>query len=100
MSAHREGALRYLVDSHSRQGVQHVVELDAWPGDGDCNGACTCEAFGFRCEPHLRNGHEPDERLRCRHIKEARAAFTGDMLLAILEADRKAAAARRRKNKA
>jgi hypothetical protein len=101
MSAHRQDhALRYLVDSHTTQGIQYVVELDTWQGDQDCNGSCTCPHFGFRLEPHLRDGATPQENLRCQHIKEARRKFLGEMILAILEAEQKARPPRRLRQKA
>jgi hypothetical protein len=78
----QDNILRYLVDSRTRVGVQHVVELDHYDG----NGGCTCEDFSFRLEPMLKKGavvppdaKDPDA-LRCEHIKAARRKLVDDII--------------------
>jgi len=81
MSAHRQDdILRYTVDSRSRAGVTHVVELDLYDG----NGGCTCEHFSFKLEEHLKKGAKPQDRLRCKHIHESRAALVDDIIAATI----------------
>jgi hypothetical protein len=88
MSANKQDhPLRYIVDSHTTQGVQYVVELESYPNQEDCNGSCTCPHFSFRLEPHLRDGARPSDRLRCHHIKEARTKFLGTVIMQVLEAE-------------
>lgn len=77
--------MRYVVDSHSRTGVQHAVELEHYNG----NGSCTCENFSFALERHLRGGAKPCDKLRCRHIKEARAQLVDDIIAATVKSRKK-----------
>lgn len=74
----QENILRYLVDSRSRVGIQHVVELDLYGG----NGGCTCENFGFNLAPNLKAGATDFEgdSLRCEHIKAARRKLLDDII--------------------
>jgi hypothetical protein len=95
MSAKRQDhVLRYEVDSHSRPGVTHIVELDMYEG----NGGCACEHFTWALEKHLKAGVVPvGDELRCRHIKEAREQFADDMLKTLLQVERDQAAKKARK---
>ena len=78
----QDNILRYLVDSRSRVGVQHCVELDLYAG----NGGCTCEHFTFTLEPMLKagatfNDESPDpDALRCDHIKASRRKLIDDII--------------------
>lgn len=74
----QENILRYLVESRSRVGVSHVVELDLYDG----NGGCSCEAFGFNLGPMLKAGATDFEgdSLRCEHIKAARRKLLDDII--------------------
>jgi hypothetical protein len=77
MSARRfDSPLRYLVDSSSRRGVEHLVELDAYNG----NGKCACENFQYRLEPLLKAGAKPSNATRCHHCLEARDQFIDDVM--------------------
>lgn len=62
--------LRYWVASSTRSSVQHVVDLSAYHG----NGECSCERFIFQCRPKLR-AEMPSQRTECSHIREAKACF-------------------------
>jgi len=105
MSAHRQDdILRYVVDSRSRDGVQHAVELDLYDG----NGGCTCEHFTFKLEDYLKKGARPHraaekvklrrseslrsktDALRCEHIKEARDQLVDDIIAATMKNRKKA----------
>lgn len=70
MGVHKfDSPLRFLVDSHSRGEIQHLVDLSAY----ELNGECSCEHFTHRLRKHLEKGAEPGDHLRCHHIKDARA---------------------------
>lgn len=71
-----DNVLRYHVKSRSRREVEHVVDLELYGG----NGACSCEHFSYRLEPFLKKGAKPADNLRCRHIREARAKLTDDVV--------------------
>lgn len=71
-----DNVLRYHVKSRSRREVEHVVDLELYGG----NGACSCENFTYRCEPHLKKGAQPGDNLRCRHILQARAKLVDDVI--------------------
>jgi hypothetical protein len=72
-----DSSLRFMVESHSRVKVEHLVELDAYGG----NGRCACEHFQFRLEPQLRSGEVvPSNATRCHHIIEARDYFTDHVM--------------------
>jgi len=100
MSAHRDGnLLHYKVDSRSRPGVQHVVELEHYDG----HGACTCEHFCFGLERHLKNGVRPDnfrarDKLRCEHIREALEQLAVDVIEATRNQNKKRDDETRRRN--
>jgi hypothetical protein len=74
----QENILRYVVDSRSRTGVQHVVELDLYQG----NGGCSCEDFTFRLAPMLRDGMDDKDGdlLRCDHIVACRKKLVDDII--------------------
>jgi hypothetical protein len=74
----QENILRYLVQSRSKVGVTHVVELDLYDG----NGGCSCQHFTFRLEPLLKAGNRPEESdaLRCDHIRAARRKLVDDII--------------------
>ncbi len=76
MSVRRfDNSLRYFVKSDSRK-AEHLVELDAY----NCNGKCTCEDFRIRREPKLEQRAKPCDGLRCKHIAQARAFLTDDII--------------------
>ena len=69
MSVRRyDNPLRYMVDSHSDENVQHLVEIDAYNG----NGRCACPHFTFRLEKQMTPDAKPSNATRCHHIIEAR----------------------------
>lgn len=69
--------LRWRVQSLTRPEMEHVVDLDAWAG----NGACSCEHFEFRLAPLIRDGAtRGGAATRCGHILVARDAFTNHMV--------------------
>lgn len=78
MSAHQyDSPLRWLVSSHSGVGVEHLVELDAYHG----NGRCACPHFHYRLERKITEpGAVPSNATRCHHILEARDAFLDQMI--------------------
>lgn len=56
---------RFWVDSRSEPGHQHLVDLTAHNGKGECG----CDNWKFRCQPAIKEGRT----LRCSHIEAARA---------------------------
>lgn len=54
---------RLYVQSSSREGIQFLVELDAF----DFNGQCSCEDFGLRRVKDVHAGKES----RCKHLRVA-----------------------------
>jgi len=52
---------RLYVQSSSREGIQFLVELDAF----DFNGQCSCEDFSMRRIIDVREGKES----QCKHIR-------------------------------
>jgi hypothetical protein len=80
----QDNILRYVVDSRTRTGVTHVVELDLYDG----NGGCTCENFAFEKAPMLKRGvvaknsddDSEADSLRCAHIKAARRKLVDDII--------------------
>lgn len=52
---------RLYVQSSSREGIQFLVELDAF----DFNGQCSCEDFALRRIVDVREGKES----QCKHIR-------------------------------
>ena len=62
----------YFVQSKSRAGVQHRVDVL----DFDGNGSCTCENFlQYGLEAKLRHGARPSHQTTCEHIRRANAYF-------------------------
>src|SRR2546429_7605392 len=77
MAAHKIDPMVYDVDSHSRIGIQHRVELDAYDG----NGHCMCEHFQIRLNPMLKAGAKRNgDNYRCHHIKEAFNEFAMEVM--------------------
>lgn len=64
--------LRWRVTSGSRPDVEHVVDLGAHGG----NGECSCEHFQFRLLPKIQEGHRCETATRCSHIMVARKSLT------------------------
>lgn len=58
----------FWVQSNSRLGIRHRVDMLAFSG----NGACGCERFEFEVGPYLRRGAKPSLNLECRHIRLVR----------------------------
>jgi hypothetical protein len=52
-----------------------MVDLFAFGGDGQC----ACEDWTIRIHPHRDAGTEPPRRF-CKHIAEAREAFTDEII--------------------
>lgn len=59
---------RYWVQSSSRPGIRHLVDLKGNRG----NGWCGCERWAITYQPLLDRGAKPDRLLACRHIRIAR----------------------------
>ena len=108
-----DSAFRWLVPSNRNPEDKHLVELDAYKG----NGRCVCEHFTIRCEPLIKIGCTPvqsidqasvdkiciarghkilkaiklkvnrhvEDALRCEHILTARSQFMDDLLARVLE---------------
>lgn len=68
--------LRWLVPSASRPGESHLVELDAYNG----NGKCSCADFTCRHEALARTGQGGVAKTRCKHIKRARSALLDSLI--------------------
>jgi hypothetical protein len=79
--------LRFLVSSQSEgETKQYVVQLDAfW-----YTGQCTCEDFTYRHQPILvREEHNDEESLRCKHLKAVRQKFCSHMIRLLAEQEGK-----------
>ena len=63
---------RFLVQSETRAGINHLVDVLAYRSDCDYNGSCTCESFQCNMEPKLKKGQPPSDALRCKHIRFVR----------------------------
>lgn len=83
---HPDSILRWIVTSRTRPEIEHLVELDAFGG----NGRCSCEHFEFRIAPDLRDGRRRQGATRCSHLLVARAAFTDAMIAGIAAQQRDA----------
>lgn len=72
---------RFLVDSYSREkdGVQHLVDLFAFDGFGQCG----CEHFDFALGPRLREDDRPE--FPCAHIVAAKLYFAGMVIERMLD---------------
>lgn len=68
-------SMRWIVTSASRPEIEHLVQLDAFGGIGECS----CEHFQFRIAPDLREGRRAGAT-RCTHITVAREAYTDAMI--------------------
>lgn len=84
--------LCYWVQSETRPGIRHRVDLTAYDG----NGACGCERFEFACRGHLERGAKKAARFRCSHIRSAREFAFDELVEAILEEERRANEARKK----
>lgn len=84
---HFDNLLRWTVTSASRADVEHVVDLGAFCGYGQCS----CEHFEFRIRPLLEAG-SADPPTRCAHILAARASFTNDMIQRLSDLEEKGGA--------
>lgn len=71
--------LRYRVTSDSQDGVDHLVDLAEFGG----NGRCSCQHFDFRIRPELEAGQTPPVT-RCKHIDAALIALALDVVKKIL----------------
>lgn len=58
----------FWVQSASRPGIRHRVDMLAFRG----NGACGCERFEFEVAPILNRLADPSPMLECRHIRIVR----------------------------
>lgn len=68
----------YLVESRSRPGIKHRVDVLAYGG----NGACGCEHFEIKFRGTLERGAKPAYRLKCRHLAVAREIYGIEMAMA------------------
>lgn len=75
--------LRWRIESNSRPGIEHLVELGAHHG----NGQCSCEHFTYRLAPELPDRLRKGLATRCAHIMAARDAFANDVIQRINQAD-------------
>lgn len=80
VTAH-DSILRWRVSSLTRGDIEHVVDLGAWRG----NGECSCEHFQFRLMPFLRDGNPIGQATRCGHIVAAREAFLNHVIQLFIE---------------
>lgn len=73
-----DGPLRWIVPSSSKPGEVHLVELDAYEG----NGRCSCPDFTCRHEPVLRETPKLGgvDKTRCKHIRKARNKLLDDLI--------------------
>jgi hypothetical protein len=82
-----DSALRFVVTSQTEGDDKcYIVQLDSYW----CTGRCSCEDFTFRHEPVLvRERHNDEESLRCKHIKAARMCFASHMVRLLSEQEAK-----------
>lgn len=73
-------ATRWLVQSESREWMEHLVDLLDYrlKDTADFNGSCTCERFVFDLKKQFEG--DPREARRCKHILLARDTLTGALL--------------------
>lgn len=69
---------RMHVESASRPEYPHLVDLESYKWNGQCDDECP--RFKFKCAPHLSRGSLPADGLRCSHIKAGRSFFLDDIL--------------------
>ena len=79
---------RFYVPSLSEPNYPRTVDLE----DYQFNGACDCQRFKFNCEPKLSRGAAPEDKLRCRHLKDARSFFLDEILPKIAKSIKRIAA--------
>ena len=92
MSARRyDSPLRFMVDSHTTEDVEYLVEINCY----DWNGACACPHFTFRLEPLMKAGAKPSNATRCHHILEARDQFIEDVGALIMKRQKETGLARK-----
>ncbi len=60
----------FLVPSDSG-GQPYRVEIDAYKWGGKCG----CKDHACRREPKLARGEKPSDKLRCKHVKDARQFY-------------------------
>lgn len=82
MAVHQYGRLFFLVDSHSRAGLRHLVDLEPElddKGERDTHGEpykCSCESFRLRVDRPCRHCVEAYEfiapKLKAAKLAEAR----------------------------
>jgi hypothetical protein len=63
-----EDNLVFLVDSNSRPGVGHRVDLATYSGHGSCG----CERFMFFMGKKIQNCNVPTAEMECSHLTAAR----------------------------
>ena len=78
--------LRFNVSSLTQPGKSYLVDLSLWKGYGECE----CDRFMFRCMPKLHRGMPMQKSWRCNHIRRAREYFTDQMIMALIQQERKA----------
>lgn len=66
-----EWPFRFWVDSTSRVGLRHLVDVGAYGG----NGECSCEIFTMSMARELKMGRAPGTDTRCKHIRCARVLY-------------------------
>jgi hypothetical protein len=77
-----DGLLRFRVLSATRGDVEHVVDIGAHQG----NGECSCEHFQFRLLPAIEsNLAHRGHATRCSHIMAAREACTNRFIQRAIE---------------
>jgi hypothetical protein len=67
---------RMRVESRSRPGQTHFVDLEEY----GWNGQCDCERFRYSFEASLCAGQPACEAFRCAHIRRARSWFLDEVL--------------------
>lgn len=67
-----DNPFRWLISSKSRPGEHHLVDIQAHRGHGECS----CEDFTMNKIKRIRLMEARSMRTRCKHIVEAREAFS------------------------
>ena len=74
----------FSVESWSKPGEAHRVDLLAYSGFGECS----CLNYQTRVRPFLKIGGEwHDPKASCRHIRAARRSFLKDLLTSLARAE-------------
>ena len=68
--------MRWQVESETDRAHPHLVDLSSYQG----NGECSCLHFSCRMAPELKQGREPSNATRCKHISAARGMFCDVMV--------------------